>query len=56
MNFVEKAYVGYHCKKSKIFPDKDVEKFINETPDNVHLAANVIFIIIVITIVSVIIF
>lgn len=39
--FLKKSSTGHKPKKSKIFTAADVEKFLNEAPDSVYLAAKV---------------
>lgn len=40
--FLKKQSTGFKPKKSKILTANDVEKFLNEAPDEIHLATKVI--------------
>lgn len=39
--FLKRASSGHQPKKSKVFTVSDIEKFLNEAPDSVYLAAKV---------------
>lgn len=39
--FLKKQSVGFKSKKSKVFSSENIEKFLNEAPDEIYLAAKV---------------
>lgn len=40
--FLKKQSIGFKSKKSKVLTPNDVEKYLNEAPNEIHLATKVI--------------